>query len=68
MRDPGMQSKFKFLLLAAAMAALWLLAAPSVPSADERALWDRVRSAQLHIAQWRTLNGIATPQEQDPNG
>jgi len=59
-------NKMKLLLLALGMAGLWYLAAPAVLSSQERLLSERVRSAQLHLSQWRQLSGTATPVENDP--
>jgi len=56
----------RLLLLAVGMAGLWYLAAPAVLSSEERALWERVRAAQLHMAQWRELTGTAVPMQSDP--
>lgn len=67
MKDPGLQVKLKFLVLAAVLAVLWLLAAPTLPSSGERALWEQLRAAQTYIAEWREQNGIATPRELDPH-
>jgi len=66
------QKRFSFitsgrlLLLAVGMAGLWYLAAPSVLTSGERLLWEKVRAAQLHLSQWRELNGTAVPVESDP--
>lgn len=56
----------RLLLLAIGMAVLWYLSGPSVLTPEEDALWERVRSAQLHLSQWRQQNGTATPTENDP--
>lgn len=58
----------RLLLLAIALAALWLLADPLAMSEDELALWETVRSAQLHLWDWRASQGTETPQEFDPWG
>ena len=55
-------------MLAVAMAGLWYLAAPAVLSSEERALWERVRAAQLHLVQWRQHNGTAVDVQMDPWG
>jgi len=55
-------------VLAAGMAGSWYLASPSVLSPEENLLWERVRSAQLHLSQWRQLNATATAPENDPWG
>ncbi len=59
-------NNMRLLLLAVGMAVLWYLSAPSVMSSEESLLWEKVRSAQLHLSQWRQQNGIATPAENDP--
>jgi poly-gamma-glutamate system protein len=59
-------NNLRLLLLAVGMAALWYLSAPSVLNSEEELLWERVRSAQLHLSQWRQQNGTATPLEEDP--
>lgn len=59
-------SKAKLLLLAVAMAGLWYLAAPALLSAKEQLLWEKVRTAQQHLSQWRKENGNAASQDSDP--
>jgi len=59
-------NNLRLLILAIGMAVLWYLSAPSVLSSEEGLLWERVRSAQLHLSQWRQQNGTATPVEEDP--
>lgn len=72
MKTTGGQTRFsrdsagKLLLLAVILSGLWLSSGPGVPDADERALWNRVRSAQLHLSQWRQQQGTATAAEHDP--
>jgi len=56
----------RLLLLAAALAGLWYLGGDAGLSPDENRLWDRVRAAQLHLWQWRQLNGTAATPESDP--
>ena len=56
----------RLLLLAAGMAALWYLAAPAVLTSSERLLWEKVRSAQHHLSQWRGENSSAASVEDDP--
>jgi poly-gamma-glutamate system protein len=58
----------RLLLLAIMLASLWLLADPLAMSAGEQALWEKVRSAQLHLCDWRARQGIETPEESDPWG
>jgi poly-gamma-glutamate system protein len=58
----------RLLLLAIVLAGLWLLANPLAMSEDEQALWEKVRSAQLHLWDWRARQGIETPAEFDPWG
>ncbi len=59
-------AKIKLLLLAAVMVAVWLLAAPASLTTEEQRLWERVRAAQLHLAQWRRASGADTPAAHDP--
>lgn len=66
--DFAVRSRFSLLALAAAMLVLWLLAAPSVPTAGERALWDKVRAAQQHLVDWRKVNGTSAAVSADPRG
>ena len=56
------------LLLAIVLAGLWLLADPLAMSTEEQALWEKVRSAQLHLWDWRARQGSETPGEFDPWG
>ncbi|MGD9021593.1 MAG: poly-gamma-glutamate system protein [Lysobacterales bacterium] len=58
----------RLLLLAIVLASLWLLADPLAMSGDEQALWEKVRAAQLHLWDWRTQQGVETPEESDPWG
>jgi len=73
-RPDSAQKRFTFfnssrlLLLAVVMAGLWQLAAPAGLSPQEKVLWERVRSAQLHLSQWRQDNGTAAAPEHDPWG
>lgn len=53
-------------LLAMIMAVLWYLASPGAMTVQERALWDKVRAAQLHMTRWRESEGVMTPAEDDP--
>jgi poly-gamma-glutamate system protein len=59
-------NRLRLLLLAIGMAVLWYLSGPSVMTSEEDLLWEKVRSAQLHLSQWRQQNGTATPAENDP--
>ena len=59
-------NNLRLLFLAIGMAVLWYLSGPSVMTSEEDMLWERVRSAQLHLSQWRQQNGTATPAENDP--
>jgi len=61
-------NKIRLLLLALGLAGLWYLAGPAVLSTEEEQLWERVQAAQVHLSQWRQLNGTATPIESDPWG
>lgn len=45
---------------------MWFFAAPLAMTTEERALWQKVRSAQLHIAEWRTREGNAAGTDSDP--
>lgn len=58
--------KGKLVLLAAALAAIWYLATPATLTAEERTLWQKVRSAQLQMTKWRAQEGTATGSEHDP--
>ena len=62
----SLSARLKLLLLALVMAGLWYLAGPSAMSAEEEALWEKVRAAQSHISQWRQDNGIASAEADDP--
>ena len=66
MKHFSLTAHLKLLLLAMAMAVLWHFAAASVLTAEERVLWEKVRSAELHLSQWREQNGTATAIEDDP--
>jgi poly-gamma-glutamate system protein len=66
MKHFSLTAQVKLLALALAMAVLWYFAAASVLTAEERLLWEKVRSAQLHLSQWREHNGTATAIEDDP--
>jgi len=66
MKHFSVTAQVKLLGLAMAMAVLWYFAAASVLTAEERLLWEKVRSAQLHLSQWREHNGTATAIEDDP--
>lgn len=59
-------NRARLVLLAAGLAGFWYLAAPAVLSQDEALLWEKVRAAQLHLAQWRRANETASPAESDP--
>ncbi len=59
-------NKMRLLLLALVLLGLWYLAAPAVLSEQEDLMWERVRSAQLHISQWRQSNGTGSMVEDDP--
>jgi len=61
-------TRWKLILLALALAVLWVLAAPAALDPQERNLWEKVRAAQLHMAQWRRDNGTASPPGADPWG
>lgn len=56
----------RLLLLAAGLALLWFLGGSAGLSPDENRLWDRVRAAQIHLAQWRRDNGTGATSESDP--
>jgi poly-gamma-glutamate system protein len=62
----SLTARARLLLLAVGMAGLWLLAAPAVPTSQERLLWEKVRAAQLHLSKWRGLNETASAPEDDP--
>ena len=52
--------------MAAVLAGLWHLSGAAGLSPNENLLWERVRAAELHIAQWRQANGTASEPETDP--
>ncbi len=56
----------RLLLLAAGLALTWYLGGDAGLSPDENQLWDRLRAAQTHMAQWRQSNGTAATSESDP--
>ena len=58
----------RLLLLAVVMTGLWLLSDPLAMTSEEQVLWERVRAAQLYLAQWRQQQGTATPEADDPWG
>lgn len=62
----SLTAQLKLVLLALVMAVLWYLSAPAVLTSQERLLWDKVRSGQLHLTQWRAQHGTATASEDDP--
>ncbi|MEE4217039.1 MAG: poly-gamma-glutamate system protein, partial [Xanthomonadales bacterium] len=62
----SLSARLKLLLLAAAMAGLWYLAAPARLTAEESLLWEKVRAAQLHLADWGEKRGLAAPAGSDP--
>ena len=59
-------NKVRLLLLAFVLFGLWYLAAPAVLSVQEDLMWERVRSAQLHISQFRQSNDTGSAVESDP--
>ena len=59
-------TRWKLVLLAIAMTAAWHLASPSSLGSKERELWEKVRSAQTHLAAWREETGHASPPGADP--
>jgi len=61
-----LQSRSKFIVLAAVMVCAWLLASQSTPNREEQALWEQVRAAQLHLSDWRDSRGIGAAREDDP--
>lgn len=56
----------KLLALAVVLTGLWYLAAPATMTSQEQHLWEKVRSAQQHISQWRSQSGNAATEESDP--
>lgn len=62
------RARMKLVLLALAMAALWLLATPRSLAPSDRELWNHVRAAQEYVHGWRQRHGIASGAEQDPRG
>jgi len=59
-------ARLKLLLLAVLMGGLWYMAAPAQWSPEERQLWEKVRAAELHMADWREQSGTAAPADSDP--
>ena len=45
---------------------LWFAVAPQKFSKTEQVLWDRVRTAQVHLAQWRMDKDCASDADIDP--
>lgn len=62
------RARLRLLLLALGLAALWQLAVPGVLAPEDQALWQQVRAAQQHIAAWRSRNGTAASEADDPWG
>ena len=60
------RTRLKLVLLAIAMVVAWHLAFPSVLQPQERELWEKVRSAQEHLAGWREQAGRLSPPGVDP--
>lgn len=59
-------NKAQLLVLAIVLVCLWMSSASSVMTAEEEQVWDKVRSAQQHLSQWRQQNGTAPDVEADP--
>ena len=59
-------AQLKLVLLAVALAGLWYLASPASVTQEERLLWEQVRAAQLHLAEWRQDAGTASDAKNDP--
>jgi poly-gamma-glutamate system protein len=59
-------AKWKLVLLAVALAGTWYLATQNTLTPGERALWQKVRSAQLYMTRWRAEQGTAAGSESDP--
>jgi hypothetical protein len=59
-------NKVRLLLLAFVLFGLWYLAVPAVLSEQEDLMWEKVRSAQLHISQFRQSNDTGSAVESDP--
>lgn len=66
MNSFSLSVRLKLLLLAVAMAGLWSLAAPARLTEEESLLWEKVRAAQLHLAEWGEMRGLAAPAGSDP--
>lgn len=60
------RTRLKLVLLAIAMVVAWHLASPSALQPQERELWEKVRSAQVHLAGWRKQAGRSSPPGVDP--
>lgn len=59
-------NKMRLLILAIVLLGLWFLAAPAELNEQEKLIWERVNSAQVHISRWRQNNGTGSPVEDDP--
>ena len=56
------------MILAAVLLVLWYVPQRISPDPDETNLWERVRSAQLHMSRWRARMDCAAPPGADPWG
>jgi len=60
------RSRFKFAVLALVLVAIWFFSGQRVLSEYEDRLWERVRSAQLYLNEWRQSSGFAASPDIDP--
>jgi poly-gamma-glutamate system protein len=56
----------RLVALAIALSLTWWLATPAGLNSREQALWDRVSAAQKHLLDWRTKQGAALNEAEDP--
>jgi len=53
-------------ILAGVLLVLWFLPSRTVITSEEEDLWNRVRSAQDYMYEWRSSNGVESDREHDP--
>ena len=61
----SLAAKGKLLILAVIMLVLWYLGSSSTMTADEQLLWEKVRSAQRHLYQWKPRAGNKADRQSD---
>ncbi len=62
----SLAARGKLLILAVIMLLLWHLGSLSSMTADEQLLWEKVRSAQQHLYQWKPRFGDEADKRADP--